>query len=821
MRPHPRRFAAAGLALAFVSAVLPVGQAALAASGPVARWSFDEGSGNTAADAVGTADGTRGGGAAWLTSGVPQGTAALSLDGVDDRVDVAPAPVLEPATLTISAWVRGHAGTPPAAGSVIVEKGAFGCSGGSYGLYVTDDGVGVGYHDPVSGQHLIGLIAADAQVNLWDGDWHLVAASIPSGTYDAQVQIDGYTRSFSTWWQSGQVDHLQYTASDASSLRIGGPVNGACGTPWFAGDVDDVRIWNDPAAIASAAATMPPIPTTTVLAPIGTKHPEQGITMSATVTPVPRFGAIKFELADPATHDTINWAMGTLDGTGHATAIVFTPSGTAYDAIATYVTGPPYVASSDVERIAVEPWPTTTSLAVQPSSPVPTQALTLTASVSSPGLPTGPAPTGSVGFVDTASGADVSLGTATLTPSTQSTSTATVTLSSGLQLGSHTLIVRYAGDAMHAASSSAGVDLSMGTADSFVNAFGPAPTQAHHPATFGAAVGAPIDGWSTDATVTFVVGREGDAAVRRPGDARQQRDLHERHRSPSGCTRSLRDTPATAWLAVRRVTRCRSRSRPTSWRRPGSARRSSTFYPAKDGYRDTVAIGGTRGEPLSVSVTVYWTDRREGEGMVSGPGRGPLRGELERPDVGRDHAPRRPLQGRPAAQGRVRDDEDRHVLRHAVGEAPPPPYAGDHPARIRVQRQGHVRQRQGHDLDHRGNGEARRQGRGPRQLGRRRIPVQAARRDDLQQAHVLDLRDWRAVGRPNRIAMQNFHASPCAGTWHDECFDQSDWDRMPARRHGSHARLDDRQPDRLRRPGIASVFAGTFTTRRGRSRTAS
>jgi hypothetical protein len=37
---------------------------------------------------------------------------------------------------------------------------------------------------------------------------------------------------------------------------------------------------------------------------------------------------------------------------------------------------------------------------------------------------------------------------------------------------------------------------------------------------------------------------------------------------------------------------------------------SSTFYPYKDGYRDTVAIRGTPGEPLSVVVKVYNTSRR-------------------------------------------------------------------------------------------------------------------------------------------------------------------------------------------------------------------
>ena len=81
----------AAVALLVALSLLPLAPAAPAASAldsdAVARWTFDEGSGSTAADSIGDANATREG-AAWLTGDPKVGAAALSFDGVGDRVVV-------------------------------------------------------------------------------------------------------------------------------------------------------------------------------------------------------------------------------------------------------------------------------------------------------------------------------------------------------------------------------------------------------------------------------------------------------------------------------------------------------------------------------------------------------------------------------------------------------------------------------------------------------------------------------------------------------------------------------------------------------------
>jgi hypothetical protein len=136
----------AGLA---VVAPTPLGspEAYAAVLDPVARWTFDEGSGMTVGDAIGSADGTMAGGATWITSDAAVGAGAIHFDGVDGRVDVPYDSALEPNELALSFRVRGSPDDPPAHGQVIVEKGAFGCDGPSWGVRVAGNGLSLVYRD--------------------------------------------------------------------------------------------------------------------------------------------------------------------------------------------------------------------------------------------------------------------------------------------------------------------------------------------------------------------------------------------------------------------------------------------------------------------------------------------------------------------------------------------------------------------------------------------------------------------------------------------------------------------------------------------------
>jgi hypothetical protein len=90
-------------------ASLPEGRAAVApSSGLVAYWSFDDGSGSTAADGSGGGrTGTLTYGPTWAASASCKVGGCVSLDGVDDYVKVADATALRlTGDVTVSAWIK-------------------------------------------------------------------------------------------------------------------------------------------------------------------------------------------------------------------------------------------------------------------------------------------------------------------------------------------------------------------------------------------------------------------------------------------------------------------------------------------------------------------------------------------------------------------------------------------------------------------------------------------------------------------------------------------------------------------------------------------
>jgi hypothetical protein len=85
---------------------VPAASRALALSGPVARWAFDETSGTTAHDAASSHDGTILGGATWDPTGGHDGSGALAFDGAGDGVQIPAAAALEPSSITVLLWMR-------------------------------------------------------------------------------------------------------------------------------------------------------------------------------------------------------------------------------------------------------------------------------------------------------------------------------------------------------------------------------------------------------------------------------------------------------------------------------------------------------------------------------------------------------------------------------------------------------------------------------------------------------------------------------------------------------------------------------------------
>jgi hypothetical protein len=205
--------------------------AAGAATGLVAHWRLDEGSGTTANDS--SANGFNGsveGPAAWVAG--RRGPWALEFGGGDQRVLVPNNAALEPSVVTVEAWVKRNGS--PGQWRYIVAKGATGCVAGSYGLY---SGVGGGLAFYVSSDSGFSFTASpDAGTGVWDGQWHHAA-----GTYDGST-VRLYVDGVEVGTGSAATAPIAYGLWTTNDLIIGS--YGGCTGLDFPGTVDEPKIWN-------------------------------------------------------------------------------------------------------------------------------------------------------------------------------------------------------------------------------------------------------------------------------------------------------------------------------------------------------------------------------------------------------------------------------------------------------------------------------------------------------------------------------------------------------------------------------------------------
>jgi Concanavalin A-like lectin/glucanases superfamily len=198
----------------------------------VGDWPFDAGSGTSTADVSGNANnGTLNGGVQW----VPGHTGdALGFDGSTGYVQVSDSASLEPAQVTVQAWVK-LAGSPGDF-KYIVAKGANGCDAASYGLYSGPTGGLMFYVATNDG--LSFARSPDAGTGVWDGRWHLV-----TGTYDGSTvrlyvdgsQVGGRT---GTPWTSP----ISYALPTTNDLFFG--YYPGCSGLDFNGAIDEPKIWD-------------------------------------------------------------------------------------------------------------------------------------------------------------------------------------------------------------------------------------------------------------------------------------------------------------------------------------------------------------------------------------------------------------------------------------------------------------------------------------------------------------------------------------------------------------------------------------------------
>lgn len=191
-------------------------------SGPVAAYSFNQGTGTSVPDASGTGNVGSRAGAAWSTTGRYGG--AMSFNGSNARVDVPDAPSLRLSSgLTVEAWLRPTT-TNAAWRSAVLKESPGGLA---YALYSqTTANRAAGYVN-LGGSD----IEARASVALAANTWTHVAV-----TYDGTS-----LRVFRNGTLVGSVTAPGSIISSTGALRIGG------NTVWgeyFSGLIDEVRIYN-------------------------------------------------------------------------------------------------------------------------------------------------------------------------------------------------------------------------------------------------------------------------------------------------------------------------------------------------------------------------------------------------------------------------------------------------------------------------------------------------------------------------------------------------------------------------------------------------
>jgi len=282
LRLNPGRMTRRGTVVAVVglAGLAWAGIAAGAAPGPDAAWSFDEGSGSTITDSIGSLDGTIGG-ATRIVGGVSGG--ALRFDG-GSPARIPTDPVIEAGTITVRVWVRGDPDAPPADGGVILADGAQDCGVGAWALVVDGGHVAVRYRESVGlgGVQTVTFDGLAGFPSLWDGHWHLV------GFISDQAQY-GSVALYGQGWVIGAAPDghgFDRSALDATDLAIGGPAD-PCAGSGFNGDIDDLQIDDRIVSRDVIATSEPSIATTIAIESIAPATVDQWSQVTVRVLPLP------------------------------------------------------------------------------------------------------------------------------------------------------------------------------------------------------------------------------------------------------------------------------------------------------------------------------------------------------------------------------------------------------------------------------------------------------------------------------------------------------------------------------------------------------
>ncbi len=189
----------------------------------VGYWKLDEGTGTIAQDSSGNGnDGTLTNGPTWSTG---QLNGALQFDGIDDYVNISHAPSLQPANVTVSAWIKP---TSISTYDVVLNKVANGIWDDGYGLEVSKNSkMSFRINDENSPSNF-------AETSVSTGVWtHVV------GTYDGSV-----IRIYKDGILAASTSNTNGITYAGGNVGIGDSAQGPDPSTKFTGLIDDVRIYN-------------------------------------------------------------------------------------------------------------------------------------------------------------------------------------------------------------------------------------------------------------------------------------------------------------------------------------------------------------------------------------------------------------------------------------------------------------------------------------------------------------------------------------------------------------------------------------------------
>ena len=283
-------------------------------SGLVGYWTFDAGSGTTAADSSGNGNtGTLVNGPTWTSGKLGQ---ALAFDGLSNYVNVPHAGALDAYPLTIATWIKTAASTGARG---IVNKYVAGTSNG-YQLFLNNGSLCAWYFRDASNYVYDNGTCTLSTAGYADNQWHHVAFVVDAS--GGRLYVDGLQTATLGW------TGISGAPTTTQPVHIGDYAGATGGL--FSGLIDDARIYN-------RALSGPEISTLYSSGSVGAAAPMQSSIAASALSPT---GATISWMTDVTTTSQIEYGLTTGYGsatpvdtslvTSHSKPLSGLASGTAY-----------------------------------------------------------------------------------------------------------------------------------------------------------------------------------------------------------------------------------------------------------------------------------------------------------------------------------------------------------------------------------------------------------------------------------------------------------------------------------------------------------